>query len=383
MAYARPKLTELQSQATNDIEAAQPGADALLRFSPLRIIGRVAAGFAHQHYGYLDYIAKQAVPWTSTDEYLVGWGALKKVWQKGATKSSSTSVQFSGAAQTALDVGVQLVRGDGVQYVTTSAGNTGTGNTLTVAVQAVLEGAAGNCDAGTKLSLAQAVEGLQSTGVALTAFIGGADVEEQAAFSARVMAAYQSSPQGGAVDDYPGWATAQPGVTRAWCNPLGFGAGTVVVYFMMDEVESAHQGFPQGTDGVATGESRSGVKATGDQLIVANAIFPLRPATALVYVCAPLRQTLNFVVSNMSSATEATRSAVKAAFADVLVRNGTPLSGIIDRTDIEGALSAIAAAAGGVIDQVSGVIDGSTTVFPGNVTSPLGYLPTLGDVLFP
>lgn len=382
MAYARPKLTELQSQATNDIEAAQPGADALLRFSPLRIIGRVAAGFAHQHYGYLDYIAKQAVPWTSSDEYLVGWGALKKVWQKGATKSSSTAVQFYGATNTALDVGVQLVRGDGVQYLTTSAGNTGAGNTLTVTVQAVTEGAAGNCDAGTKLSLAQVVDGLQSTGVAVAAFIGGADVEGQDAFSDRVMAAYQSSPQGGAIDDYPGWATAQPGVTRAWCNPLGFGAGTVVVYFMMDDVESSHQGFPQGTNGVATAETRNATKATGDQLIVANAIFVLRPATALVYVCSPLRHTLNFSISNLAGASDATKSAIKAALADVLFRNGSPKAGTIDRTDIEGALSSIAAAAGGVIDQISGVIDGVTTVFPGNVSSPLGYLPTLGDVLF-
>ncbi|KAF1040293.1 MAG: hypothetical protein GAK35_03547 [Herbaspirillum frisingense] len=382
MAYARPKLTDLQSQATNDIEAAQPGADALLRFSPLRIMGRVAAGFAHQHYGYLDYIAKQAVPWTSSDEYLVGWGALKKVWQKAATKAGSPAVQFPGANNVALDIGVALVRGDGVQYVTTSAGNTGTAGTLSVTVEAVEAGAAGNFDTGTKLSLAQAIEGLQSTGTAVQPAIGGADVEAQDDFSDRVMAAYQSSPQGGAVDDYPGWATAQGGVTRAWCNPMGFGAGTVVLYFMMDEVEQAHQGFPQGSDGVATAEKRSGVKATGDQLLVANALYPLRPATALLYVCAPLPHTLNFTVSGLSGATEATRKAIKAAFSDVLLRNGSPLQGTIDRTDIEGGLSSIAAAAGGVIDQVAGVIGEVTTVFPGNVASPLGYLPTLGTVSF-
>lgn len=383
MAYARPKLTELQAQATNDIEAAQPGADALLRFSPLRIFGRVAAGFAHQHYGYLDYIAKQAVPWTSSDEYLVGWGALKKVWQKGATKAASPTVQFAGAANVSLAAGVQLVRGDGVQFVTTSSGNTGAGSTLTVSAEAVTEGATGNCDAGTKLSLAQAVDGLQSTGTAIAAFIGGADVEEQDAFSDRVMAAYQGSPQGGAIDDYPGWATAQSGVTRAWCNPLGFGAGTVVLYIMMDEVESAHQGFPQGTDGVATSETRSAVKATGDQLLIANALFGLRPATALLYVVSPLPHVFNFTISGMSTVSDATKAAVKAALADVLRRNGSPLAGTIDRTDIEGALSGIAAAAGGVIDLVAGVIGSTTTVFPGNVTSPLGYLPTFGDALFP
>jgi uncharacterized phage protein gp47/JayE len=45
-----------------------------------------------------------------------------------------------------------------------------------------------------------------------------------------------------------------PGVTRAWCAPNGFGSGTVVVYTMWDSAEAAHNGFPQGTDGVSQNE---------------------------------------------------------------------------------------------------------------------------------
>lgn len=380
MAYTRPTLSDLQEQVKADIEAAQPGTDALLRYSPLRILGRVLAALINLVYGYLDYIAKQAVPWTATDEYLAGWGALKKVYQKAATKSASPTVTFQ-ATSGAISAGTQLVRGDGVMYVTTSSA-TSSGSTITVAAEAVDAGAAGNCDAGTKLTLATAVDGVQSTGVATAAFVGGADVESQDDFSGRVMAGYQSSPQGGSVDDYPTWATAQAGVTRAWANPVGFGAGTVVVYFMMDDVESAHAGFPQGTNGVATAEKRNATKATGDQLILANALYTLRPATALVYACSPEKHILNFKVSGLSSASASTRAAISAALADVLYRNSSPLAGTVDRTEIEGALSSIAAAAGGVIDEIDGVIGSTTTVIPGNVISPLGYLPTLGTVVF-
>ena len=381
MPYARPTLTDLRQQVKNDIEGAQEGTDALLRFSPLRISGVVQAGLAHQHYGYLDYIAKQAVPWTATDEYLAGWGALKRTYQKDASTASGAAT-FPAASGKTLDAGITLVRGDGVNYITTSSTTAGAGSTVTVLAKAVNPGIAGNCDVGSKLTLAQAVDGIQSTGVAATDFKGGAEIEDQDAFSGRVMDAYQSSPQGGAVDDYPGWTTAVSGVTRAWCNPLGFGAGSVVVYFMMDDVEAAHGGFPQGIDGVATAEKRSATKATGDQLIVANAIFPLRPATALVYACAPLKHAINFKINGLSVAGAATQNAVKAALADVFFRNGSPLNGTVNRTDLEGALSGIAAAAGAVITEIDGVIAAITTVIYGNITSPLGYLPSLGDVSF-
>ena len=63
---------------------------------------------------------------------------------------------------------------------------------------------------------------------------------------------------------------------------------------MMDVSEAAHGGFPQGTNGVAGAETRD-TAATGDQLAVANYIYPLRPATALVYACAPASQAVNYM----------------------------------------------------------------------------------------
>ena len=90
MPFIRPTLTDLRNQVTQDIASGFPGADPLLRFSNLNITGVAQANMANLHYGYLDWIAKQAVPFTATDEYLEGWAALKDIYRQAATSASGT-----------------------------------------------------------------------------------------------------------------------------------------------------------------------------------------------------------------------------------------------------------------------------------------------------
>ena len=73
MPFQRPTLTQLRQQAAADFTSNLAGADGLLRFSNLLVTSTVLAGMANQHFGYLDWIAMQAVPFTSTDEYLLAW----------------------------------------------------------------------------------------------------------------------------------------------------------------------------------------------------------------------------------------------------------------------------------------------------------------------
>lgn len=366
MPFSRPTLTDLQTQVAADVASSVPGADPLLRYSNLRITGRVQAGLAHLHYGYIDWIAKQAVPYTSTDEYLAAWGALKNTYLKQATAATG-SVTFPGSSGTIL-AGTQVVRGDGFVY-TTNADATVSGASVTVAVTASTPGAAGNCDAGTVLTLGAAVTGIQSGGTAVAVFTGGADVETQDAFYGRVMEAFQTSPQGGAQADYVTWALQVAGVTRAWVSPNGFGAGTVVVYVMLDNAEAAHNGFPQGTNGVAAAETRAAA-ASGDQLAVANYIYALQPVTALVYACAPTANTVNFTLTGTTSWNTTTKTAVTAAMAGVFLSTGVP-GGTVNMSDIESAIAAVSGTAGFVITSPTG-----------NITSATGALPVLGTVTF-
>lgn len=368
MPYQRPTLTDLENQVAQDIQAALPGAQPLLRFSNLRITGRVQARLANLHYGYLDWIAKQATPFTATDEFLEGWAALKNVFRKAAT-SASGAVTFTATDGTIIPAGTSIVRGDGVTGVTTADATAAGG---TAVVQATIDadptgaaGAFGNTDFGVAMSLSQAIAGVQASGSVSTAFTGGADLETDDSLRSRMLDAYQNPPQGGDATDYEEWALQVSGVTRAWCLPNGYGAGTVVVYVMFDVSEATHGGFPQGTDGVAAGESRA-TAATGDQLTVADHILPLQPVTALVYVVAPTASPVNFTISGI---TASKRTAVEAAIADVLVRNGNAKGGTIP---IAYVWSAIA--------SVSGVTDFVISTPAGDITNTVGTLPTLGTI---
>ncbi|MBC8729454.1 baseplate J/gp47 family protein [Paraburkholderia sp. UCT2] len=290
MPFSRPTLTALRNQVAQELNANLPGADALLRFSNLRVLGDIQAGLAHMQYGYLDWIALQATPFTATDEFLEAWGALRGVLRKSASQSSGL-VTFTGTEGIPVNTGTGLKRSDGLPYTVTAAAAVEAGKVTVAATAnpdpAGLAGLNGDCAAGTQFTLASAIPGIDSTGVAATAFRGGADIESNDAYRARVLFVYQNPPQGGAASDYVAWALAVPGVTRAWCTGNGYGAGTVIVFVMLDEANAQHDGFPQGTDGVASAETRD-TSATGDQLTVANAIYPLRPVTALVYVVAPM-----------------------------------------------------------------------------------------------
>lgn len=368
MPFSRPTLSTLIAQAQSDIASNLPGADPLLRFSNLFILARAFAGLANLHFGYEDWIAREAVPFTATGENLEGWAALKGIVRLPATSAIGVAT-FAGTPGTSIPAGTLVVRGDGVQYTTNAGVVVGGGGTIAANITAAIPAAAGNSAIATVLTLGTAISGIQSNASATTALTGGSDVESDASLRTRMLQAYAAPPQGGSATDYVEWARQVPGVTRAWCEPNGMGAGTVIVRFMMDVTEAAFAGFPQGTDGVATGEGR-GSPAVGDQLAVANYIFALQPVTALVYAVAPINHPIAFTITGTGSWSVALKSQVSAAIAVALLQTGSP-GATVDLSYIEAAIAAVAGTAGFVI-----------TVPAGNVSQTAGQLPTLGVVTF-
>jgi uncharacterized phage protein gp47/JayE len=370
MPYQRPTLTSLRSDIAQDIAASLDGADPLLRFSNLNIMGTAQAGLASLHYGYLDWISLQSNPFTATDEYLEGWAGLIGVIRIGAT-SASGFVTFSGTAGAIIPAGTALVSGDGTAFTTTAAAAVGAGGTVVVAATANadttgLTGAFGNVAAGVVMTIAQVIAGIQSTGAVSTAFTGGADIEKDDSLRSRMLYEFQNPPQGGAQSDYIEWAKDVPGVTRAWCARNGYGAGTVVVYSMLDVVRAANGGFPQGANGVAADEPRA-TAATGDQLLVANSIYDVQPVTALVYSVAPTKNPVPFTIKGIPVAAQA---AIAPAIAGVFLLSGTPGGSV----PVALIWSAIAA--------VSGVSDFVITSPAVDIASPAGALPTVGTITF-
>lgn len=196
MPYSRPTLTQLRTTVAADIAAALGGTDPLLRFSNLGIMGTAQAGLAHLHYGYLDWISKQAVPYTATGEYLEAWGALKGVFRKDATAAGG-QVILSGVVGKPISAGTNVVRGDGRIYTIQVSVTIGGDGTAIASVIDQATGAAGNCAAGTVMSLSMPIAGVQSNGVAAAAFTGGADVELDDDFRGECCLPSSSLPKAG------------------------------------------------------------------------------------------------------------------------------------------------------------------------------------------
>lgn len=387
MAWTHPTRTQLRQQAASDMQQAlPPGADPLLRFSNLGITGTANADFAFGVYGYIDYVALQCTPFTATDEYLVGWAALKNVIQEQpGYATGSVSLTTTGVSD--IPIGTSVVRGDQFSYVTTADQPAGTAGTVTIPIKASETGSLGNAQAGTLLTLGAAINGVASNGSAAGAITGGVDLEDQDALRGRMLSAYAAPAQGGAPADYINWALDVPGVTRAWVNPNGAGPGTVVVYPMLDVAEAAFGGFPQGTNGAAALESRWST-AAGDQLTIANSIFPLRPVTALVLVYAPTQYVVNFTLTGLTGASTATKAAIAAAITATFLRLGS-VGGALQLT--QNAAGVYSLSQGGTVDlsYVNSAIAAVTGTTPyvmtsptTNIVCPAGALPVLGTITY-
>lgn len=360
MPFPRPTLSDLRQQAAADIISQLPGGDGLMRFSNLKVTADVMAGFTNLHYGYLDWIAKQSVPWTAEGEFLEGWAALKSIYRR-TPKPAHGKVTFTGVNDTDLPVASIIVRSDGVSYQTITT-ETVTGGYVTVTVAALENGLHTNTPVGSVMTLGTAIAGINSNGTVSTIITGGVDTESDESERARMLQAYQNPPQGGSRADYERWALEVDGVTRAWCKPNWQGNGTVGILFMMDEVEADYGGFPQGIDGVASDETRD-IAAEGDQLTVADHIFPLQPVTALVYAVAPTANPINFRILNVPVDL---RSSVEQAIAALFLREGEP-GGTIPLAAVEASLVAIPG-----LDQFI------VATPSGDITNPPGNLPVNG-----
>lgn len=364
MPFARPTLTALRNQAVQDITTSGvPGLDGLLRNAVLRVLAWVMSGLAYSVYGYLDWISLQAVPFTATDEFLYAWSALVGIYPKDSTPASGWA-QFTGTAGLVLPSGAALTRQDGAPYTSTADATVDPTGVLVVPIVAEVNGAATNCDAGVAIAISSPVAGINSAGVTLGPLTGGADQETQEELRTRMLFCYAQPPQGGAASDYIAWATEVPGCTRAWIQSSG---GQVQVYPMFDVANAADDGFPQGTDGCASEETR-GPTASGDQLAVADHIWPVQPVTALVFVAAPVPLQVDVTIANLDPSTVEMEADILASLQAAFLTIGE-VAGTIYPSQLYAAIS-----------DTPGVnrFDMVTPAAP--ITAPAGALPVMGTL---
>ena len=379
MPFKRKTLTELRDENRNFLQAELKNVGALLRFANLKVVADMDAGMAHLHYGYLDYIALQSNPFTATGENLAGWMALKRVYRKPASAAKSKDVKAVGSANRIIPAGTILNRGDGYQYTVATEikiQDSGEGHGGIIAVLPDVTddvtggGANGNADAGTVLTLDVNIAGVEAQLTLIEAATGGADIEDEEAFRSRGLLSWQEPPQGGSDTDYKKWALEVSGVTRAWVKRRLNGAGTVGFYIMCDG--NLNDGFPVGTDGISQLEDWGAVKASGDQLSVADHIYPLQTDTAIVFVCSPIRKTIDFEIAGITDADSTVVSNIKNALTTLFFDESNPDgTGKIDLSDINKSISNVDGTKGYILNSPSS-----------NITFSIGEIPLLGEVNF-
>lgn len=199
------------------------------------------------------------------------------------------------------------------------------------------------------LTLQTPASGVNASFSVTAIIVLGTDLESEDSVRSRTLEAFANPAQGGALADYVTWTLRIAGVTRAWVSDSIAGTGTVTVYFMMDNIRSYQFGLPTGTNGASSNEHRA-VAATGDQLVVANALYSLRAATALVYVCSPVGVPLQLTLSEVPN-DSTIRGNISAAIAGLCIRLASPggawivpnqtRGGILRLSDIEDAIAAV------------------------------------------
>ena len=313
MPFARPTLTELRGEAKAHFQVEVPGFDPTLPRTVLGVTADLLAAMAHGAHGHLDWVTRQAIPDTAEADFIERWAAIWGIARKAAARASGP-VTVTGTNGTDIPAGTELSRGGLVYRVTVGA--TIAAGTASVTVEAVLPGSAGNAPEAAPLRFVAALGGANGEALAGTGGLaGGADAETDADLRARLLERLRKPPAGGAAHDYRAWALTVPGVTRVWVAPEEQGPGTVIVRFMMDDVRAAEQGIPQGGDSPSP---------SGDQALVFDAIEPVRPVTAEVFVVAPLPVPVSVVLTGLSPNTPTIRAAIETALREMLLRRAHP-----------------------------------------------------------
>ena len=226
----------LQQSLAQATQVANPAAlnsvDLELARSNTKALAFVEGAGLHGAYRYLrDFIARQAVPIYSSDEFLDGWLTTYGLTRKEPAAAIGT-ITGTGVATTVLATGVLAQDDRGRQYrVTVDAVVSGAG-AVSASVIALVPGLASNAVAGLALSLVSPVAGIDSAFVVGASGLGGgADLETDAQAIYRLQQRLSNEPMGGSPADYARWALQIAGITRAFGvrNPAGPTSAGVII----------------------------------------------------------------------------------------------------------------------------------------------------------
>jgi uncharacterized phage protein gp47/JayE len=315
MPWSTPALSEVRSLVRDSIHGSLPGSDATIPNSVLRVMSDSQGALCFLTLEYIDWLSLQLLPDTAETEWLDRHGNIWLVnsdattGRKQATLATGT-VTATGTVGSVVPAG-SLLGGTGssalATYQTTLAATIGSAAT-DVSVTALTAGTVGNLDSGDTLGFLVPLPGVDQS-VTVVTIDGGVDTETDNELRSRILRRIQQPPMGGDATDYENWALAVPGVTRAWSAPNGMGAGTVIVWFLMDDLRASDNGWPTPAD-VST---------------VADYIDTVRPVTVKdCYVVAPIKQPLNITIQNLVPNIAEVQGEIENSLDSMLMEKASP-----------------------------------------------------------
>lgn len=347
MAFEIPTLQQILARGRADFRA-EAGIEPLRRSIESALL-RALGGMSRGLYGFLSWIFRQANPTTADETYGWRWAAIWSIIQKPATPWEG-SVVFTGDDGEVIPIGTVLTRADGYEYETTTEATIAGGEAGATAIARTnFEGATGNNEDDSELTLATPISGVNSEVLVEETTDAGEDLETWADGLVRLLARIQEQGDGGTEGFYVNLALEVSGVTRAW--EYSDGGGQVSVAFVRDNDGSGSAILPD----------------SGERTEVQEYVQDASPITVTVAV---VTLTANTVAVTMTATpdTSAVRSAIKAELEDFFVREAEP-GGTLDISRLRAAISGAA-----------GETSHTLSTPAADVTSTATQMPILGTV---
>jgi uncharacterized phage protein gp47/JayE len=351
--YNKPSLKTLRNRAISDINAYLKGADANLRRRVLNIYAAIMAGIGDEILRRVEFLIKQIFITSADDEYLLKHGQTRSFPRKKAEKASGSIVFEHSIPGSIVPAGTTIKRSDNILYTSTEDAIVNAEGIVTIPVTAENVGIDGNTTRGTIFSFISPIAGVNNQGISQNALIGGADIEKIEEYKERLKFYIQNPPSGGSQTDYENWTKEVSGVTRAWCYPTEMGIGTVTIRFMMDNTYN------------------NGIPAAADVATVTEHISSLRPVTAIVYVAAPIADTIDFVFANLSPDTSDAREAVETNLKTLIQSSFVEPGAILRLSKIRAAIS-----------NATGNEDFDLITPSNDIECDIGHIPVLGTITY-
>jgi uncharacterized phage protein gp47/JayE len=356
MPWSTPTLKQTRIMVRDAIHGTLPGSDANIPNSLLRVMADAMGALCHLTLQYIDWLSKQLLPDTAETEWLDRHGQIwlvnsdGSIGRKQATLAKGT-IAITGNVGVVVPANTLLQNSDQLGFETTD--QVVIGGVTSVPVRALDPGAQGNLSIGAPMAFVTPPTGVDQTAKVIT-LAGGADVETDEELRARILLRIQQPPMGGDKTDYEAWALEVPGVTRAWCDPLELGMGTVVLRFMMDDLRADNGGIPLAEDVAA----------------VQAYIDTKRPvAVKDMFVVAPIPYPINMHITELVNDTPSTRANIEQNLRNMLFDRAFP-GGTIYASWVEGAIA----------DAVG--VDHFELIFMTQVMPSPGHLGVLGSIIY-